>query len=92
MTNEEWEEKYAKMLNMLNNSEIRIKHLDDMLVKSMEMNRKLIDLLQDNKTTKFNTVGTNSHWNMKCPQCGCAGFSGLACPDHNCPNRATCRS
>lgn len=43
---ENWQAKYNTMRIFY---EDRIKHLDDMLTKSMEMNVKLVGMLQDNR-------------------------------------------
>jgi len=46
MNNEEWQEKYTKMSIFYQD---RLKYTEDMLAKAMEMNLKLVGMIQDNR-------------------------------------------
>jgi rubrerythrin len=68
--------------------EDRIKHLETMLEKSMEMNKKLMDKIGNQPVTPT----WNEPYTYKCPQCGISGINGYVCTNTACPTRVTCES
>lgn len=87
MNNEEWQEKYTKMSIFYQD---RLKYTEDMLAKAMEMNLKLVGMLQDNRAEdKFGPLKHIKPFDG-CPVCGIKGVNGYVCPNTACPGRVTC--
>ena len=86
--------------------EDRIKHLETMLEKSMEMNKKLMDKIaerpitslpyplptQPTWTSPWPTPTWSEPYTYKCPQCGISGINGYVCTNTACPTKVTCES
>lgn len=100
MNNEEWQEKYTKMSIFYQD---RLKYTEDMLAKAMEMNLKLVGMLQDNRANeKFSGpgIGDPLKHNVpfdgraagQCAVCGLSGMNGYVCPNTACPSKVTCNS
>lgn len=64
MNNEEWQEKYTKMSIFYQD---RLKYTEDMLSKAMEMNLKLVGMIQDNRANEKFGPGFSDPLNHKYP-------------------------
>ena len=99
MNNEEWQEKYTKMSIFYQD---RLKYTEEMLVKAMEMNLKLVGMLQDSRADykfglKFSEpfdgrAAGQKAYDGSCVICGLKGMNGYVCPNTACPSKVTCTS
>jgi hypothetical protein len=100
MSNEEWQEKYTKMSIFYQD---RLKYTEEMLAKAMEMNLKLIGMLQDSRADyKFGPGFSDPLKTLKpfdgraagqgCMVCGLSGMNGYVCHNTACPSKVTCNS
>ena len=96
MNNEEWQEKYTKMSIIYQD---RLKYTEEMLAKAMEMNLKLVGMLQDNRANEKFGPGFSDPLKQvmpfdgraagQCAVCGIKGVNGYVCPNTACPSKVT---